>query len=246
MALVLENATLALQRLQNTRSLQVLVQTALDGLEADVLPLEALSEVVRESLDNATRDVPVAVMEASRALAAILSISLDGLDLTSRRQDVAILESRVSSVGSSLNESNSFLEILRSNFTTLNTSAFESLTRSRELNLEASRLLNRSQASLSLANESTIAGNLIITEANELLLELRRRFMGAQNLSAGLEEVIRNVEMAERLSLMAKEEADRAAEEVQEIASSINTTVDLLTGVSEMLSETMDVSWFYR
>lgn len=240
--LTLQNATLALQRLQNTRSLQELVQTALDRLEADLLPLEEFSGLLREVLENATRDVPVAVVEASRALAAVLSISLEDLDLISRRRDVAILESRVSSVGDLLNKSNSFLDSLHRDFTVLNTSASESLTQSRELNIEAVQLLNRSRIALSVANQSAIDGNRIIVEANELLLELQRRFLGAQNLSSGLDEVLRNVEMAERLSLMAREEAERAAEQVQEIAGNINSAVDLLQGVSEMLTETLEVS----
>jgi hypothetical protein len=222
------------------------VGVALEGLEADLLSLEELSEVVLESLDNATRDVPTALTEASRALAAILNISLGDLDLELRRREVEILESRVFGTSGTLNESNSLLVEIRSSFSTLNISASETLLRSRELNMEANELLNRSRAALLLANASAIGGNRIIAEARELLIELRSRLSDARNLSAGLEEVIRNVERAENLSLVAEGEAERAAEQIRLISTNVNTTVDLLVEVSVTLRETMEASIIWK
>lgn len=240
--LTLNDASLALQRLFDTIDLQEQVQVVLRVLNINLGLFEDQAEAVVYALDNATLDVPIAQSEASRALAAILEVSLSSLDPESRQREVATLESEVSNTGNLVNETSSFLEAIRSNFSALNTSALETLTRSQELNIEAGLLLNRSRAALSLANDSAAQGNRIITEAEEILRELRRRLSDARNLSSGLDEVIRNVEMAENLSLSAEQRAQLADKEVREIADNVNTTMDLLDGVSEMLSDTMVVS----
>lgn len=211
-------------------------------MEVTVNTLERLSAMVARYLDNATRDVPIATAESSRVLAAVLAISLGDIDLESRQREVTTLESQVSGVSDALDGLNSFLEEIRSNFSALNSSASEALIQSQELNIEARELLNRSRAALLLANESVLEANRTIIEASELLLELRGRLSEAQNLSAGLDEVIRNVERAENLSLLAEGEADRTAQQVLQVATNVNATVDLLAGVSEMLRETLAVS----
>lgn len=243
--LTLVNASTALQQLQRTVVLQNQTQTAVGVIEAAVSSLEGLGQGVSEALDNATRDVPIALSEASRALAAILNISLDGLDFRSRSEEVARLENDVSTVAGLVNSSSSLLGIIRSNFSVLNTSATLTLTRSQQLNAEAGVLLNRSREALSLANNSATQGNIIIAEANRLLLELKERFSMAQNLSAGLEEVIRSVEEAERLSLLAERDAQSATAIVEQIAARVNTIVSILEEASATLSETLVVSGYW-
>lgn len=243
--LTFENASLALSRLQNTIVLQDQAEAMLEVIEGSLAPLEDLRDLVQGVLENATLLVPAASSEASRALEAVLNISRSlesGLDSESRRQEVTRLEDDAFNVGALINASSSLLDAIRGNFSILNASAFEVLGESRALNDEAQVLLNRSRLALLLANRSVVDGNAVIMEARELLNRLQNAFATSQNLSQGLSDVIRYVEDAEVMSQEAEEEAELAAEQIQEVESQVSTAVILLSEVSEMLSETMMVS----
>lgn len=242
----LRNASSALQRLRDTVVLQGQVQTALEVVDSDLIALELLAEGVGGALDEAAMDVPIAAMEAARALAAILNISLEDFDLDfdpdSKRVQVDGIEEGVVRVSVLVDNAEVFLGDIRGNFSTLNTSAVQMLARSRELNAEARLLLDRSRAALSLANASATLGNLVITDAAVILLELEMAFADVMNFSDGLGAVIRNVQVAERQSLEAELAAEQAEEDLRGVASSVNASAVLLEGVSAMLSETLAVS----
>ncbi len=240
--LTLQNATMALQRLLATINLQNRTQSTVEVIEATLYPLETLAEEAGEALDNATRDVPLALAEASKALAAILNVSLEDFDFGSRRREVTNLEQGVSRVGSLVNTSSSLLDAIRGNFSTLNATASRVLDESRTLNADAALLLNRSREALLLANRSTNRGNDIVAEARELLRLIQGRFSSAQNLSGGLDEVIRSVEEAERVALLAESEVEPLALEVDMVAVMVNSTVSMLEEATQRLSETMRVS----
>lgn len=211
-------------------------------MDSRLLLLENQAEQGRGLLENATRNTPIALMEASRALEAVLNISLENFELDSRQMEVDDLQNEVDRIQNSSDEIDSFLSILQGNFSTLRRRSSEIIAESRQLNVEAVLLLNRSREALNLANDSVRRGNLIIEEADELLRRLRSRLSDAQNLTLGLDTVIRNVEAARILSLMAEEESEMAAEEVRRIAANVSASVALLETVSQSLSETMQVS----
>ncbi len=239
------NATKALDNLQETINIQNQTSITIGSFEELLLGLEALVEEGREGLGNATRDVPIAVSESSRVLADVLRISLGDFDLSSRTRDVEEIEEELSITNSSLNDVLLLLNVLERNVSLLNTTALQLLTDSRSLTDEALALLARSQEALLVANDSTVQGNRIISEANTLLDELRLRFSDAGNLSAGLEEVLRNLNEAEIRSLMAEEDAAKAEEMIRGVAEDVNMAVILLEGANQILSDTLTVRLLY-
>lgn len=239
--LTLNDASLSLQRLQDTVRLQNQTQTILESLETRLTSQEELSNIALEVLDNTTRDISIIVAEVSRALVDSLGISLADFDVQSTQTEILRLEGELSAVGVFVNETGSFLDTTQGEFSMLSTNASQLLARSQELDAKAALLLRRSRDALLLANDSTTQGNAIIAEANDLLRQLRGRSSMAQNLSAGLDEVLRNVNEAERLSLLAEEEVRQASEEVQAVTDTINVTAGVLEEVSETLRETMMV-----
>lgn len=240
--LTLNDASLSLQRLQDTVRLQNQTQAILESLETRLTSQEELSDNALEVLDNTTRDISIIVAEVSRALVDSLGISLVNFDVQSTQMEILQLEGELSAVGVFVNETGFFLDTTQGELSVLSVDAAQLLARSQELDAEAALLLRRSRDALSLANDSTTQGNAIIAEANDLLLQLRGRISMAQNLSAGLDEVLRNVNEAERLSLLAEEEVRQASEEVQAVTDTINITAGVLEEVSETLRETMMVS----
>ena len=241
--LTLERATTAFQRLLATVALQNQTQSTVEVIETTLYPLEELASQASEALDNATRDVPVALAEATRALAAILNVSLQDFNFDSRRREVADLEEGVARVGSLVDDSSLLLDTIRGNFSVLNATASRLLSESQDLNEEAIFLLNRSREALLLANQSISRGNDIITEAEDLLRQIRAQFRNARSLSDGLEEVILVVEEAEEVSAMAASEAATVDENVRMVAITVNFAVSLLEESSLRLNETMAVSF---
>ena len=242
----LQNASSALQRLRDTIVLQGRLQAALEVANSDLLALELLAEEAEETLEEAAMDVPIAAMEATRVLAAILDISLEDFDLDfdprSKGMEVDDIEEEITRESASVDIANRFLSSIRENSTSLNSSAAEILTRSQELNDEARLLLDRSIAAFSLANASAVLGNLVIDDAAMLIFELEIAFGTVMNFSNGLEAVIRNLEMAERQSLEAEQAAEQAEEDLGSVARSVNASAALLEDVSAMLNETLAVS----
>lgn len=239
--LTLQEARTTLQRLRSTLALQERVAATLDDIDARLLSLERLSDELLTSLDNATAEVPTALSESERALAALLNISLEGV-AASREREVAALEDDVTSTRTLLNTVARFKDAVWSNFTELNATGTVLILRSRRLNMEAVILLERSRAAYSRASDSVTRGNIVIRDAEMILSKLRMLFSEGSDLSMGLEEVLRNIEEAERLSLMADEEAQEVSQTVQGVAATLNETLSLLEVVSQTLDQTMQIS----
>ena len=195
----------------------------------------------QEALDNATTNVPMALMEAMKALEDFNRILLRRREQNSKRDELEELRSKLSNLNDSLTESDLSLQLLRNNFSSLNSTTRDLLTDCQLLDNKANLLLTRSQQAFILANYSVEQSNSIITEANVLLKELRMRFSTAQNVSSVLNEVLRNVEDAERNSVAAKLESETVAGDVNRIATIISAAVTLLENIDRTLNKTIRV-----
>ena len=238
----LNDATMALQLLCDAVSLQNTTTQLIDTLVQDQLPqLEELFREAREALMNVERDVPLALSEARLALERALNLTIPDYNVDSLQREVRILRNRTEVLLDSTAGIDSELDRQRSNFSSLNSSVRVLLQESQQLNLEAQDLLAKAHGALSFANNTVTESNEFIRTVRELLDELRRRLVEVDSFIDDLAEVIRNIELAENLSSLAQNEAERSAGEVRDAVRQANTAAELLDTASVTLREALRV-----
>ena len=233
---------MALQLLCDAVALQNTTTQLIDVLAQDQLPqLEELFRMAREALMAAERDVPLALSEARLALERALNLTIPDYNVDSLQREVGMLRNRTDVLLDSTAAIDSELDRQRGNFSTLNSSARILLRESQQLNVEAQDLLAKAHGALSFANNTVTASNEFIRTVRELLDELRRRLADIDTFMVDLAAVIRNVELAENLSTLAQNEAERSASEVQEAMRQATAAAELLDGASVTLQAALRV-----
>ena len=236
----LENATQALDLLDETISLQNTTLLKVQQIEEDILPpLLKLYMKVRNTFSAVARDTPMALEEAERLREAIRNISIPEFNVEQGHRELDQLENETFEL--SLAASNVNAELL-TNFTILNSSAVELLMESDRLNRLAQELLSIAHSVQALANDSVERGNTIISEARDIFNQLQQGLSDANNFTAGLAEVLRNIELAENESTAAEANAGQSAVEVMEITSRVNVAAETLQNASQTLQAAIEVN----
>lgn len=238
----LENATQALELLDETVALQNTTLAKVQQIEEDVLPplLDIYMEA-RNTFINISRDAPFALSEARRLQEAIRNISIPDFDVELGHRELDRLENETLELSLAASSIDEELDTLLTNFTILESSATELLMESERLNGLAQELLSIAHSAQALASDSVVSGNAIIAEARDILSQLQRGLSDADNFTVGLAEVLRNIEVAENESAAAEENAGQHAVEVMEIASRVNTAAETLQNASQTLQSAIEV-----
>ena len=238
----LENATKALELLDETVALQKTTLIEVQTIEDDILPhLIDLYMEVRNTFTDVSGDVPIALDEANRLREAIRNISIPDFNVELRHRELDQLENETLELSLAASNVDAELELLQMNFTILNFSAVELLIESNDLNRLAQELLSIAHSAQALANDSVERGNAIIAEARDILSQLERGLSDADNFTVGLAEVLQNIELAENGSATAEENAGQRALEVKEIASVVYTAAETLQNASQTLQTAIEV-----
>ena len=238
----LENATQALELLDETIALQNITLLKVQRIEEDILPplLDIYMEA-RSSFTAVSRDAPLALNEAKRLQEAIRNISVPDFNVEQGHRELDRLENETLELSLAASSVDAELDILLTNFTILDSSATELLMESDRLNRLAQELLSIAHSAQALANDSVEHGNSIIAEARDILSQLQRGLSDADNFTVGLAEMLRNIELAENQSSTAEENAGQRVLEVMEIASRVNTAAETLQNVSQALQTAIEV-----
>lgn len=238
----LENATQALELLDETVALQNTTLAKVQQIEEDVLPplLDIYMEA-RNTFINISRDAPFALSEARRLQEAIRNISIPDFDVELGHRELDQLENETLELSLAASSIDEELDTLLTNFTILESSATELLMESERLNGLAQELLSIAHSAQALASDSVVSGNAIIAEARDILSQLQRGLSDADNFTVGLAEVLRNIEVADNESAAAEDNAGRHAMEVMEIALRVNTAAETLQNASQTLQSAIEV-----
>lgn len=236
------DAAEALRLLCEAISLQNETTAAITSLEETQLPpLEAVFREAQEALLTAEIEVPLATFRARRVLELILSVSIPDYNTSSIRNRLQTLRGQKEVLVSDTNTTIMELDQLEGEVSSLSDEARPLIAESRRLNFLAVELLARAHAALSFANRTVQEGNEFIAMVQDLLLELQRRLNDTQGFVEGLEEVIRNVELAEELSLQAEEEAREKEGEVREAARLAAEAARVLEEASGIVQQALQV-----
>ncbi len=245
--LTLSNLTLSIQSLQEAIGVQNQILQILQGLENNTLPqLELLYTEGVSALAEAEIKVPIALKNSTRILETILNLEIPRYDLNDRRVILNILQNETDNLFVSVSLLNANLDILIANFSEYNATANRLFLESESLNNEAEELLAIAREALSSANNSVTIGNEVIREARRLLMELRNRLSEGREFTSGLESVIANIELAERLSLLAENGTSVRGRELMEAVSTANMAASLLETASLNLDNAYQVKELYQ
>lgn len=245
--LTLSNLTLSIQSLQEAIGVQNQILQILQGLENNTLPqLELLYTEGVSALAEAEIKVPIALKNSTRILETILNLEIPRYDLNDRRVILNILQNETDNLFVSVSLLNANLDILIANFSEYNATANRLFLESVSLNNEAEELLTIAREALSSANNSVTIGNEVIREARRLLMELRNRLSEGREFTSGLESVIANIELAERLSLLAENGTSVRGRELMEAVSTANMAASLLETASLNLDNAYQVKELYQ
>jgi predicted RNase H-like HicB family nuclease len=238
----LENATQALELIDETIALQNATLAKVQQIEEDILPplLEIYMEA-RGSFMAIARDAPLALTEARRLREAIRNISIPDFDVERGLRELDRLENEALELSLAASSVDKELNILQANFTILNSSATELLMESDRLNGLAQELLTIAHSAQALAYDSVEGGNTIIAEARDILSQLQRGLSDTDNFTVGLVEVLQNIELAETESVAAEEIVGQRAMDVVEIALRVNTAAETLQNASQTLQTAIEV-----
>ena len=229
-----QNATQALQLISETIAIQNSTLEALLALETDILPrLEELVNSGAPLLERLRLDLPDAVVLATEVLVRAMNTTVP--DYTPDLQRLEMLRTQNQELLAAAVEVRAQIIALTSNFTDLNETAQALLAESRALNMEADELLARAHAAFTSASRSVEAGDDITREALDLLRQLNQTLQSMGNFTAGLAEVLRNIELAENQSSLAGEAAERGVLEVGEASLALEQAATLLEEASASL-----------
>ena len=238
----LENATQALELLNETIALQKTTLAKVQQIEEDILPplLDIYMEA-RSSFTAIARDAPLALSEAKRLQEAIRNISIPDFDVEQGHRELDRLENETLELSLAASGVDAELDVLLTNFTILDSSATELLMESDRLNRLAQELLSIAHSAQSLANDSVESGNAIIADARDIFTQLQQGLSDADSFAVGLAEVLWSIELAENESAAAEENTGRSAVEVMGIASRVNTAAETLQNASQTLLTAIEV-----
>ena len=239
----LENATRALELLNETITLQNATLAMVQRFEEEVLPplIDVYMEA-RSAFADADRDVTLALNEAKTLLETAQNFSLTEFDVGEGHRELDGLETDILQLSVSASEVDNELDLILVNFTILNSSAVDLLNESQELNRLAQELLSIAHGTQALANDSVEQGNDIIAEARDILARLQDQLSNSDNFSTALAELLRNVELAESESVIVENRTIESATEVMGVALTVNTAAETLQNASETLMIVIEVS----
>ena len=238
----LENATVALERLNETIVLQNSTLSEIQMFEEVVLPpLIDTYMAARSAFAEADQNVEATLDEAKRLLEYAQNVTFPEFDVEQGQRELDELESEILQLSISASEVFDDLDEVLSNFTILNSSAIELLDESQELNLLAQELLSIAHGAQALASNSVEQGNSIIEETRDILSKLQDQLSNADNFSTGLAELLKNIVLAENESVSVEKRAEASATEVMEAAVTVNMAAQTLQNASETLLTVIEV-----
>ena len=242
----LDNASRALELLDEIITLQNSTLADVRRIEDEILPplFDAYMEA-RSAFTDADQSVPLALDEANRVLEAVQNISISKFDAESRHGELDKIVADTLELSISASNAQDELELFLTNFTSLNSSAVDLLTESRELNNLAQELLGIAHSARALAENSVAKGNAVIAEGRSILSQLQEKLKDAENFTTGLEEVIRNIESVENGSVAVETKAERNALELVGVASTLNLAAQTLQNASLFVEEALEVGGAY-
>ena len=238
----LSNATTALQLLRDALSIQNQTRQLVDMIQTEALVrLESLYSQGVSALTDAQTSVPIALEDSLRVLESVRNISIPEYSLESRQDRLDQLRNSTASLRNLITQLDTSLNVLLVNFTEYNETATRLLSESEDLNREATELLALAEEAFSSANDSVTNGNQVIQEARRLLTEVQARLSDGRDFTTGLEEVLRNIELAETLSLEAERETAERGRELVDAIATANRAAALLEGATMSLSRAFEV-----
>lgn len=225
-------------------ALQEETTTTLERLETFNLPtLSQLYEDARQALLRAESLVPLAVNQSKIALEEINNIFITLYNTTSLDREVDKLSERTETVSQSTAALDSELNTLSEEFSSLNDNASRLLNESKELRNKAIVILSVVHAANTLASVQVNTTQELFDRANGILVELQRRLNETESFTAGLEELLRNIELAESSSLEAEDRTLLSAEEVRNATRVAEEAARQLDEVEVFLMQAVEVSW---
>lgn len=238
----LSNVTSSIQSLQEAINVQNQVLQIFEMIQNETIPrLEILYLEGTSALSEAELNVPIALEDSIRILETILGIVIPQHNLTERQETLSKLRNETTSLFTIITQLDLRLEILLTNFSSYNETASRLLYESEALNNEAEELLAIAEEALLSANDSVTVGNEIIREARRLLMEIQNRLSEGREFTTGLETVIRNIELAESLSLQAENETTVRGRELMEAVRAANMAASFLENASVNLANAFQV-----
>ena len=195
-------------------------------------------------MNEAEISVPVALENSTSILETLLGIEISQYNLNDHQIILDSLRNETDNLFVSVSLLNATLDILLANFSQYNATASRLFIESEELNNEAEELLAIAREALLSANNSVTIGNEVIQEARRLLTELQNRLLEGREFTTGLESVIANIELAERLSLLAENETGTRERELMEAMNNANMATALLESASLNLANAYQVREF--
>ncbi len=222
--------------------LQEQTTATLDTVEADRLPvLLQLYEDARDALLRVEEIVPSALNQSKIALNEIMNTFIPSYNTTSLDREVDVLFERTTTISQSTNLLDSQLTALRVEFSTLSENASRLLNDSKDLRNKAGTIQVAVHGANSHANDLVVEGQLLFDRANGILDELKRRLAEMVNFTAGLEELLMNIRLAESKSLEAEEEGLLSAQEVNNATRLAGEATQQLVDAERYLTDAMEV-----
>ncbi len=216
----------------------------LDTLEDVNLPnLTRLYEEVRDALRRAEVLVPTALNQSRVAFDEITNTFIAFYNITALDSEVDELSERTTTLFQSTNLIDSQLNALRDEFSTLSGNVSRLLNESRELRSKAESILFLVHGAHANANDQVNMAQQLFDRANRTLVELRRRLAEMVNFTAGLEDLLRNIRLAERKSEDAEAEANQSARELNDAMRLAEQIARQLQEAERYLTEAMEVGW---
>ncbi len=216
----------------------------LDTLEAVNLPnLTRLYEEVRDALRRAEVLVPTALNQSRVAFDEITNTFIASYNTTALDSEVDELSERTTTLFQSTSLIDSQLNALRDEFSTLSGNVSRLLNESKELRSKSLFILLAVHAANLNANDQVDMAQRIFDRANRTLVELRRRLAEMVNFTAGLEDLLRNIRLAERKSEDAEAEANQSARELNDAMRLAEQIARQLQEAERYLTEAMEVGW---
>lgn len=226
---IIINATASLDLLNQLLDIQAQTLTVVYIIQNETLPyLDALLLEGSETLASAKINVAAALANATYILDKILSISIFEYNVESGRVKLQQLNTRNHILFNLTSQLNFDIDFMRTNFSFYNLTAFNLTLNSMALNAEATNLLVIAEGAFQFANNSVSRGNVVINEATRLLFELQRQLSDVGNFTNGIEQVIKNIELAENQSLVAETQTLDNERELMEAVIAANRAASLL------------------